>query len=235
MNSQQTNKVVLLHGWGGNSQSVWAANGWYEALDACGFAPMPIDLPGHGAASASHDALDYADLAAYVLDELGDTGPVSAIGYSLGSKVLLELAIRRPEMFRRLVIGGLGANAFAPERAGELVAKCLVNGPTDDTPPAVQTLAQYGIAAGNDPLAIAAVLRRPPNPMLSRERVSAVSCPVLLVSGDADQIATPVSPLAEALPNGEVVMLEGVDHLSLPAADGFQDAALRFLSSRNEL
>jgi pimeloyl-ACP methyl ester carboxylesterase len=235
MNSPQSNKVLLLHGWGGNSQSVWAANGWYEALEASGFAPLPVDLPGHSVASASHDALDYADLAAYVLDELGESGPVSAIGYSLGSKVLLELAIRRPEMFKRLVIGGLGANAFAPERAGELVARCLIDGPTEDTSPAVRALAQYGIAAGNDPLAIAAVLRRPPNPVLSEERVLAVSCPVLLVSGDADLIATPVPPLAEVLPDSKVVMLEGVDHLSLPAARGFQDAALTFLSSRSEL
>ncbi|MGF6876911.1 alpha/beta fold hydrolase [Paraburkholderia sp. MM5477-R1] len=235
MNSTQSNKVLLLHGWGGNSESVWAASGWYEALEASGFAPLPVDLPGHGVASGSHDALDYADLTAYVLDELGDVGPVSAIGYSLGSKVLLELAIRRPQMFKRLVIGGLGANAFAPERAGELVAKCLVDGPKEDTPPGVRALAQYGIAAGNDPLAIAAVLRRPPNPVLSPERVSAVACPVLLISGDADQIAAPLAPLAEALPNSHVLMLEAVDHLSLPASQGFQDAALSFLSSGNEL
>lgn len=230
-----SNKVLLLHGWGGNSRSVWAANGWYEALEASGFAPLPVDLPGHGQASASHEALDYADLAASVLNDLGDTAPVAAIGYSLGSKVLLELEARQPGTFKCLVIGGLGVNAFAPERAGELVAQCLEYGPLDDTPPAVRTLAQYGIAAGNDPLAIAAVLRRPPNPVLTQERVSAISCPVLLVCGDVDKIATPVAPLGEALSNCQMVMLEGVDHLSLPAAADFQAAALTFLSSRKEL
>jgi hypothetical protein len=55
------------------------------------------------------------------------------------------------------------------------------------------------------------------------------------VNGDSDQIATPVAPLAEALPGSQVVILEAVDHLSLPSARGFQDAALTFLSSRNDL
>lgn len=229
------NKVLLLHGWGGNSRSVWAANGWYEALEASGFAPLPIDLPGHGPRGASHDALDYADLAAGVLDELGDTAPMAAIGYSLGSKVLLELATRLPGTFKRLVIGGLGVNAFAPERMGELVAQCLEYGPSDDTPPAVRALAQYGIDAGNDPLAIAAVLRRPPNPVLTQARVSAISCPMLLVCGDVDKVATPVAPLGEALSDCQVAMLEGVDHLSLPAAAGFQAAAVTFLSGCKEL
>src|ERR1700758_5488641 len=201
MSSPQTRKVLLLHGWGGNSQSVWAVNGWYDALEASGLTPVPVDLPGHGTSTASHNPPDYADLAAYVLEQLEGAEELSAIGYSLGAKVLLELASRRPEKFSRLVLGGLGANAFAPERAGELVAECLVDGPTDDTPPAIRALAQYGVSSGNDPLAIAAVLRRPPNPVLSPEGVSTVSSPVLLVCGDADQMATPVPPLASALPN----------------------------------
>ncbi|NQD93711.1 alpha/beta hydrolase [Pseudomonas sp. CrR25] len=221
--------VVLLHGWGGSYEAVWKANGWAEALASCGFEPVGIDLPGHGAAMCSHAPADYADLAEDVMAKLPAGSGLLGIGYSLGCKVLLEIEARAPGRFSRLVLGGLGANVFAPEALGGAVATCLERGPQPDTLPVVRLLAEYGVAAGNDPLAIAACLRRPPNPTLSKERLAAVRCPVLLVTGDADSVAYPVDPLAKALPSHQVQVLPGVDHIALPQSLEFQRAAMVFL------
>lgn len=221
--------IVLVHGWGGSFDAVWGRNGWTERLREAGYRPIAVDLPGHGTSSRSHEPADYWDLAGDVLARLPD-GPISAIGYSLGAKVLLEIAIRDPERFEKLILGGLGGNAFAPERLGDALAETLEQGITPQTPPPLRVLAEYGVRCGNDPLAIAACLRRPPNPALTPERVSRIPCPVVLVVGDKDVVALPVEPLSHAMPDASIVLLEGVDHLSLPESHAFAFAAMRFLS-----
>lgn len=223
--------VVMLHGWGGSSRSVWKENGWTGQLQAAGLDPVGIDLLGHGDAQHPHDPESYSDLAASVIERLPQSSDgLLGLGYSLGCKVLLEIESRLPGTFQRMVLGGLGGNAFAPEGVGASLADCLRFGPRPDTPPAVKALAEYGVAAGNDPLALAACLCRPPNPRLTKRRLSTIRCPVLLVCGDEDMVALPVEPLVDALPNPATLMLEGVDHLALPQSLQFRQAAVAFLA-----
>ena len=155
---------------------------------------------------------------------------VDAIGYSLGAKLLLALAMRDPDRYRRLVVAGLGANAFAPEPQGEAVAAALENGTNETTPPPVKVLVDYALSAGNDPQALAAVLRRMPNPVITPIQLAQVTQPTLLIVGDRDAIAMPVKPLLDALPHATCQLLSGVDHLNLPANLDFRDAALAFLN-----
>lgn len=222
--------VVLVHGWGGSYQAVWVNHGWATSLTASGFSPVGVDLLGHGTSERSHEPTDYGDLASHADAQLPAGLGLVGIGYSLGCKVLLEIAARTPGRFSRLVLGGLGANVFAPEALGDQVATCLESGPQVDTPAVIKMLADYGVGAGNDPLAIAACLRRPANPILTRERLGAVTCPVLLVTGDADSLAYPVDALAQALPAAQVQILSGIDHIALPGSSEFQRLALVFLN-----
>ncbi|TWC27947.1 alpha-beta hydrolase superfamily lysophospholipase [Pseudomonas sp. SJZ079] len=222
--------VVLVHGWGGSYEAVWARNGWATTLAENGFTPTAVDLLGHGTSERSHQPNDYADLASHADVQLPQGLGLVGIGYSLGCKVLLEIEARTPGRFSRIVLGGLGANIFAPEALGDDVARCLELGPQSDTPAVIRMLAEYGVQAGNDPLAIAACLRRPPNPVLTQERLSDVKCPVLLVVGDADSLAYPVDALAHALPSAQVHVLAGIDHISLPASSEFQRVAMAFLN-----
>ena len=223
--------VVLIHGWGGSTHSVWNSNGWLDLLRNAGFDPVGIDLLGHGDALRSHDPARYADLASEVIAQLPDDQVLLGIGYSLGCKVLLEIEARQPGRFAALVLGGLGGNVYAPEALGAVVAQCLEDGIPDEAPPVAKMLARYGVSAGNDPLAIAACLRREPNPLLTPERLRAVKCPVLLVSGDADTVAFPVDLLADSITQSSVQILPGIDHLHLPENKDFMASALRFLAA----
>jgi pimeloyl-ACP methyl ester carboxylesterase len=222
--------VVLLHGWGGTSASVWKTNGWFDQLEDKGFRITSIDLPGHGVARRSHDAADYADLASAVARQLPLTGKMIGIGYSLGAKIMLELAARTPQRFAALVLAGVGANAFAPEQSGPVVAEVLENGVNATTPEPVRSLVAYGVRAGNDALALAACLRRSANPVLDAARLSAIDCPALVIVGDRDTLALPLAPLVEALPCGASAVLAGVSHLGLPASAQCRDAVLTFLT-----
>lgn len=219
--------LVLLHGWGGSFASTFARNGW---LDAFSTKPRPIhgiDLPGHGGGGAlTPDA--YADLAGEVAASL-PSGPVDVIGYSLGGKIALAIAAKDPARFRRMVIGGVGNNLFGPEMHGEAVAQALVEGVNDTTPAPVQALVDYSKASESNPLALAAVLRRKPNPLVAAVDLAAINVPLLLVNGSADAIAMPADILVGALPAARLRVLEGIDHIGLPTSHAFCEAARSFL------
>lgn len=215
--------VVLLHGWGGTFEKTWTANGWPEALAEVGRTVVAIDLPGH-ARPESDDPAFYSDLAAMLQDRL-PPGRLDGIAYSLGGKLALAIAAQTPGRFRRLAIGGVGDNLFAPEPSAEHVANALVRGIDADTPAAVAALVRYATAGKNDPGALAAVLRRPPNPRLAEQDLARIE-DVLLVNGDCDAIATPDQRLRDALPDVHCVRLGGVDHLTLPASSAFRTLAL---------
>ncbi len=88
---------------------------------------------------------------------------------------------------------------------------------------------QLARSAGNDPLAIAACLRRPADPF-TPEDAARVTCPTLVIIGDRD-FAGPPEPLVHALPNAELVLLRGVDHFRTPSEFEAIDAALEFVEA----
>ena len=88
---------------------------------------------------------------------------------------------------------------------------------------------QYAHQAGNDPIALAAIMRRP-RQRFTTELLSGATCQTLVAIGDKD-FAGPGEPLAAALPNATLKVLRDVDHFATPEAFGFIDAALEFLDA----
>jgi len=227
-------QVILLHGCGGSAQDTWHASGWHAALTGAGLQVHAPHLPGHGPGPVSRRPEDYADLAG-LLDAVLPTGMLDVVGFSLGAKLALELAVRGPGRFRRIVLGGLGDNAFAPERVAPAVAQALESGVTPDTPPPVLDFLRAWNPAHNDALAIAAVLRRPANPLHTPERLRAVNTPTLLINGTQDPVAASSAALVAALPTVRLITVPGVDHFGLPRSAIFRAQALEFLTSENPL
>src|SRR4051812_29013554 len=63
-----------------------------------------LDLPNHGH-SPWTDHVDYLDMAEMVAAELEQLGePATLVGHSMGGKVAMTLALRRPELLRALVV-----------------------------------------------------------------------------------------------------------------------------------
>src|SRR3954447_16417876 len=63
-----------------------------------------LDLPNHGH-SPWTDEVDYVDMARLVAAELEELGePVTLVGHSMGGKVAMQVALRRPELVRALVV-----------------------------------------------------------------------------------------------------------------------------------
>jgi pimeloyl-ACP methyl ester carboxylesterase len=220
--------VVLLHGCGGSFAAAFESTGWLEALRAAGRTPIKIHLPGHGVIPAPHDPAYYADLAGLVMKEL-PAGPFDAVGFSLGAKILLEIALREPTNVGRMVLGGVGDNVFAPEGIAEAAARALEHGATADTPPPVLAFLKTWEPQRNDPLAVAAVLRRPPNPVYTPERLEGIVQPLLVVNGTADPVAREASRFFASLPHAKQIALGGVGHFDLTAQAAFIGEASDFL------
>lgn len=218
-----------MHGWGGSFESTWQRSGFTELLADAGREVLGIDLLGHGTAPKPHDPDSYADLGARVLELLPDE-PVDAVGFSLGAMTLLRVAAEHPDRFRKLVVAGIGKNVVDPDddHSGERIA-AAIEGTAPDSDTHANVFAQYAHQPGNDPVALAAIMRRPRSPM-PPEMLAGVTCPVLVVIGDKD-FAGPGEPLAEALPNARLVTLRNVDHFATPEAFGLWDAVLDFFDA----
>ncbi len=223
-----TTPVVLVHGWGGSFATTWQRSGFTELLRDAGRPVIGVDLLGHGTAPKPHDTDAYADLGARILEALPDE-PVDAIGFSLGGLTLLRLAVQHADRFAHLVVGGVGRNALErdEEARQRIIAAVEGRSPEDDT--TANVFAQYANQAGNDPVALAAVLRREGSP-LTADDLARVTCPVLVAIGDKD-FAGPGDPLVAALPNATMKVLRNTDHFATPESFGFIDAALEFIGA----
>jgi pimeloyl-ACP methyl ester carboxylesterase len=63
-----------------------------------------VDLPNHGH-SPWTERVDYLDMAELLAAELESCGePATLVGHSMGGKVAMQLALRRPELLRALVV-----------------------------------------------------------------------------------------------------------------------------------
>lgn len=93
-------RVVFLHGLFGQGKN-WTtvAKGLTDRHRV-----TLLDLPNHGH-SPWTDRVDYLDMADLVAAELASYGePVALVGHSMGGKVAMTLALRRPELLRALVV-----------------------------------------------------------------------------------------------------------------------------------
>jgi pimeloyl-ACP methyl ester carboxylesterase len=188
--------LVFLHGGGDSGENsfvrqldVFSERHHIVAPDQVGQGRTP-DVPG----PLSYTAM-MQDTAA-LLRQL-KLKHVDVVGFSDGGILALMLAVRHPELVRRLVISGVN---ISPEG---LVTENLEGLRADDTP---------------NPKTIDEKLSHlwatsPTKDELSMALLATIQQPVLLVSGDHDVITLEHTlQIFHALPNSELCVLPGTDH-----------------------
>lgn len=226
--TNQNRPVVFLHGLGGSAERTWRHNGWLDLVEDAGRPAIGIDLLGHGTAPRPHEPEAYAAMADHVLNQL-PAEPVDAIGFSLGSRTLLECAIKAPDRFARLVVTGVGANLFERDHERHAQIAAAIRGEADPSDPFSRYFTDLTADPDADPAALAALLEAP-GEVLTAERLAPVTMPVLVVLGDND-FAGPADPLLAALPQAEFVELANTDHFATPRSMKCMDAALVYLDA----
>jgi pimeloyl-ACP methyl ester carboxylesterase len=144
---------------------------------------------------------------------------VDVVGFSDGGILALMLAIRHPELVRRLVISGvnIAPEGLNPDDLDELRATQISKPKTID-----EKLAHLWATS-------------PTEAELSMTMLARISQPVLVISGDRDAITLEHTlKIFRALPNSELCVLPGTDHATFsrrsdwlnPIIDAYLNRAL---------
>ncbi len=116
--SPRGERIVLLHGFTQNSQC-WEpfASHLAELMD---MEIVALDAPGHGRTSSEHDSADLWESASLVAQA---GGHAHYVGYSMGGRTALHLALLEPNLVHSLtLIGATPGIADEHDRAARLAA-----------------------------------------------------------------------------------------------------------------
>ena len=245
--------LLLLHGFTGRGIS-WGAHA--TAL-ARRFRVIVVDLPGHGRsgfAEPSRMSVERtADDLATILLRL-DAIPAHVVGYSLGARIALRLAVAHPGVVDRLVLesASAGIEADADREARRVADETLAaridrEGVADfvtawERNPVFRPHAalhrgvvarQRAVRQTNDPQGLAASLRGAGQGAMEPlfDRLRAVTAPTLVIAGALDDRGRPrAASVAKRIPAARLTVVESAGHtphLEQPAR--FRRLVLDFL------
>ena len=224
--------IVLVHGFASDYRLNWVGTRWEETLSSNGFRVIGLDCRGHGHSDKPHDEAAYAIdvMAGDVVRLLDETGVAAAayLGYSMGARIGLQLALDHPARVTRAVLGGLGT-AGAIDHARQIAHALRSHEPTDD--PVAQTFYRFASARPDNDLDALAACIVGMRPAADPHALARIRTPVLVVVGDQDELARGAPELIELMPSARLVTVEGRDHMSAVPAREFKRAALDFLTA----
>ncbi|MDF7675406.1 alpha/beta hydrolase [Neisseriaceae bacterium ESL0693] len=248
----QGKPIVLLHGIT-NSGRAWLLQ--VEPLVRAGYRVIIPDLAGHGASARVHEPFGVQQLATDIeaLLQFLHIQHFDLMGLSLGGVVALELASRHPDQVGKLIM----ANSFDKMATPEFVQMagyfthmapqphCSVTLFEDSWPDMVSDAFRasatgmriyqilHAIAASSDGCSWSWVARGIKE-YDGSHLLATLPMPVLLVSGNLDQLSTLDDNIAmvHKTQKGRHVLLEGAAHISnLDSATEYTRQVLSFLQS----
>lgn len=210
--------VLLVHGFASNRNEGWKRTGWYAAFERRGQRIIAPDTRGHGQSGKPHDPASYAperrlaDLTE-LLDHLG-IKRADVVGYSMGARLALSLAMAAPERIDQLVVGGIGGRLFTPSPRDDAMGRAMeADDPATIPEPMLQSFRQFADEQGEDRLALAAASRAE-SLTLTPDDLFAISVPTLVVAGARDALAGDPQGLADHIRGAKAVTIQGCDHFN---------------------
>jgi 2-succinyl-6-hydroxy-2,4-cyclohexadiene-1-carboxylate synthase len=228
--------VLLVHGFTGRG-SGWGA---HAAALAQHDRIVVVDLPGHGRSGIPADPRRAsversADDLARILDRL-DASPADVLGYSLGARIALRLAVAHAASVRRLILESPSAGIADPVArtqravADEARAQRLERDGTEafvdewEREPVFASHAAMPPARRahlraerlrNDPTGLAASLRGAGQGVMEplHEALPGVSAPTLIIAGALDPTGRArAQNIAACIPGARLAIVEGAGH-----------------------
>jgi pimeloyl-ACP methyl ester carboxylesterase len=199
--------LLLLHGGLGNSD---------DLLDSIGpglgehHRVVAFDRRGHGFTADTDADFHYSDMATEVIGVLEQVvgGPAHLVGWSDGGIVALLVALRRPDLVRKMVVIGTNyhRDGFPPfdvdprSPLGHALAAAYAER-SPDGPGHFEVVLRKGLAV------IGA------EPTLTTDDVVGITRPTLVMVGDDEMIPfAHTYSLFEALPRGRLAVVPGASH-----------------------
>jgi len=220
--------ILFVHGLATSGARTWGDNGWLDLVQDANRQSIVADLPGHGANYNTISEMTYEKCHESVLNSI-PTSPVDGIAFSLGARILLTVASRKPDTFRKLVLSGIGDNLFSSDKNRYKNIQDGIKGNPNPNNPESRYFNQLSEADDINRLAIQELINSPQAP-IEIDALQEITCPVLVVIGEND-FAAPASKLLDSLPNSTYLELKGVDHFATPKNFTFMETALKFIDA----
>lgn len=228
--------VLLIHGFASSADMNWMRSRWVQHFTTHGRDAILLDLPGHGTDPYRNDGswtpTRIRESIASALAEHG-ISKVDVLGYSLGARLGWEFAAHFPELVNKLVMGG--AASIDPLAAFELdQARAFIDHDEevhDEYTAKVITIAKA--EGSNDFEALFRLIEAiKTDPYVPASKIPA--CPVLLVAGDHDDLATTMPELRrllkEAGTDSSIHWLPGRNHANAVTSREFKEKTVEFFS-----
>ena len=224
--------TLVLHGFLASAQLNWIDPGLASAMASTGRRIILPDLRGHGQSDAPTSPAAYPKDALpqdqeVLLAQLGMTD-FDLVGYSLGARTAVRMLARGHSRPAKVFLGGMGeAGITTVGTRKDYFEDGIKNGPNAKDARAgayIQTILKQ---RGMSPEAALGVLSTQVS--TSREVLTTIKTPVLVVNGDQDRDNGDPMALAAALGNATCQLVPG-NHLSAVAEPAFRDALVAFLS-----
>lgn len=240
-----TRPMVLLHGFTGSSDS-WA--GIRPALDRAA-AAVAFELPGHGRNPRQGSVEAFAEeLSRELAGRRSDL-----LGYSLGARIALRLAVSHPEVIDRLILESPSAGIADPaerearRRADEQLADRIERDGIEafvaewernpvfaghvSLHPDVAAR-QRAIRLAQDPHGLAQSLRLAGQGAMEplHDRLGEVRAPTLVIAGAVDPARPRAELVAAGIPGARLAIVDGAGHTPhLERPDAFLTLVIDFL------
>lgn len=235
--------IVLIHGFGLN-RSIWKElvneylNGYHVILP---------DIRGHGESEATEGVYSMAGLAEDIVALLDLLNVEKAIicGHSMGGYIALAFAQKYPERLAGLGLITTHAAADSAEKRGDryqmvedvrkagafVLAESLAPKLTMDE---AIIKKMYQILSETDPVGIIGVLRGMAERPARMDLLPEIDVPALVVAGSEDQIIEidVARKMAESLPQGKFMLIEGAGHMPMIETPGILGEGLIWLFSQ---
>lgn len=229
--------IVLVHGFASNKNVNWVYPTWVSELKKNGRRAIALDNRGHGESEKLYDSARYSipemagDVVA-LLDHLG-IPQADIMGYSLGGRMTAWLGLNEPKRLRSAILGGIGIGGLMEGTGpGQKVVEALEAPSLDEvTDPVGRTFRAFADQTRSDRRALAACLRGS-RELMTKEQAAAITVPVLIAVGSADEIAGSAAALGDIIPGSEVLDIPGRDHMRAVGDKVYKTGVLDFLSRR---
>jgi pimeloyl-ACP methyl ester carboxylesterase len=220
--------VLLIHGFGLNIQANWS--GIIKELSNT-FQVIALDNRGYGQSDKPHDPGAYGrqmvEDSIRLLDHL-KIRKAHVVGYSMGGRITCAMVATHSKRLRTAVMGGFGwyppgdkswaayqqelAESLAEGKGiGPLILRLNPAGSPPPTPERIAMTNKLFFSLGNDPLALAAMMRNSV-PLPTEAQLRANKVPVLALIGEVDPNKSDVDRLNGLMANLKIVVIPKANH-----------------------
>jgi pimeloyl-ACP methyl ester carboxylesterase len=222
--------IVLVHGYASSYQVNWVGSRWQQTLVEAGRLVVGLDCRGHGRSEKPHDpkAYDRATMAADVIRLLDHLGIRRAdyLGYSMGARIGLDVLVDNEERVWKAVLAGVGKFGAGP--GAERIARRMRGDDSVELPIAEKFYRFARAYGGNDMEALACCILGP-HRRIDAAMLGRIKTPVLVITGDQDELLEQSQQVARELGNGRFEPIPGRNHDNAVPSRAFKEKTLAFL------